>query len=141
MNLTEIPFVKEFGIQKGADGNLRLPFNESVLNHLQTISASAQFALAETASGEMLQILFPDLVGKIIPVLRDSQIKFRKPATKLIVAYPEVSDENIAKFTELFFKKGRAIISVLVEVKDIENTTTCVGTFSWFIQNIGAKKT
>jgi acyl-coenzyme A thioesterase PaaI-like protein len=141
MNLTEIPFVKEFGIQKGADGNLSLPFNEGVLNHLQTISAAAQFALAETASGEMLQILFPDLVGKIVPVLRGSQIKFKKPATKLIVAYPFVSDENIEKFNKQFFKKGRALILVTVEVKDIENTSTCVGTFSWFVQNIETEKT
>ena len=75
MNLTEIPFVKEVGIQKSADGNLGLQFSERVFNHLQTIHASAQFALAETASGEALLALFPDLVDKVIPVLRDSQIR------------------------------------------------------------------
>ncbi|MEN8215731.1 MAG: YiiD C-terminal domain-containing protein [Pseudomonadota bacterium] len=141
MNLTEIPFIKEIGIQKLADGNLGLPFSEKVHNHLQTIHASAQFALAETASGEMLQRLFPDLVGKVIPVLRESQIKFRKPATKSIVAYPTVPDESVAKFNEQFSKKGRVSISITVEVRDAENTTTSTGIFKWFIQSIETEKT
>jgi acyl-coenzyme A thioesterase PaaI-like protein len=136
MNLIEIPFIKEVGIQKLADGNFSLPFSEKVLNHLQTIHASAQFTLAETASGEMLQILFPDLVGKVVPVLRDSQIKFRKPATKSIIAYPTVPDESVAKFNEQFSKKGRASISITVEIKDAENTATSIGIFNWFIQSI-----
>ncbi len=137
MNLTEIPFIKEVGIQKLADGNFSLSFSEKVLNHLQTIHASAQFTLAEAASGEMLQILFPDLVSKVVPVLRDSQIKFRKPANKSIVAYPTVpDDESIAKFNEQFSKKGRASISITVEIKDAENITTSTGIFKWFIQSI-----
>ncbi|MCK4671138.1 MAG: DUF4442 domain-containing protein [Candidatus Aegiribacteria sp.] len=41
-------------------------------NHLQTIHASAQFTLAETASGEMLRIELPELVGKVVPIFRDS---------------------------------------------------------------------
>jgi acyl-coenzyme A thioesterase PaaI-like protein len=136
MNLKEIPFVNTFGIQKGADGNLRLPFDKNLLNHVKTIAAGAQFALAETASGEALKAIFPNLAGKIIPVLRDSQIKFKKPATSLIIAYPEVSTENIEKFSQQFSKKGRALISVTVTVKDTENTVTCIGNFSWFIQKI-----
>ena len=35
-----------------------------------------------------------------------------------------------------FQKKGRASISVDVEIKDIENTVTCVGKFNWFVQSI-----
>ncbi len=141
MNLKEIPFVNTFGIQQGVGGSLRLPFDKNLLNHVQTIAAGAQFALAETASGEALKALFPDLAGKIIPVLRDSQIKFKKPATSLIIAYPEVSTENIEKFSQQFLKKGRALISVKVTVKDTENTTTCIGDFSWFIQKLTPKVT
>ena len=139
MNLIEIPFVKEVGIQKAADGKLGLPFTERVFNHLRTIHASAQFALAETASGEILQVLFPDLVGKVVPVLRDSQIKFKNPATKSIIAYPAVDEENVAKFKEQFSKKGRASISVAVEIKDMENNVTSTGTFNWFVQGIDVK--
>ena len=78
MDVTKIPFVEKVGIVQKSDGRLELPFNESVHNHLHTIHASAQFVLAETASGEILQTLFPELVGKVVPVLRDSKIKFKK---------------------------------------------------------------
>jgi len=54
--------------------------------------------LAETASGEALQRLFPDLVGKVIPVLRDSQIKFKKLTTDTIHAIATISDEEIETF-------------------------------------------
>jgi len=136
MNITEIPFVHKVGIQKNTDGKLELPFDQTVQNHLQTIHASAQFALAETANGEILQKSFPDLVGKVMPVLRESQIKFKKPAHKKIIAYPSVTAESISKFDEQISKKGRAIISVEVQVKDVDGTVTCTGTFKWFVQSI-----
>ena len=136
MNVIEIPFVDKVGIQRNADGALELPFNKGVQNHLETIHASAQFTLAETSSGEILQKSFPNLVGKVVPVLRESQIKFKKPAYKKIVAYPTVTAESLSKFDEQITKKGRALISVEVQVKDIDGTVTCTGTFKWFVQLI-----
>ncbi len=97
MNVVEIPFVKKVGINKNINGELELPFSENVQNHLQTIHASAQFTLAETASGEILQIKFPELAGKVIPLLRDLQIKFKKPAAKSISAYSSISTESLRK--------------------------------------------
>ncbi len=136
MDVLDIPFVKKVGIQKNFDGQLELADNTDVQNHLQTIHAGAQFLLAETASGDFLQSVFPDLADKIIPVLRDSQIKFKRPATNIIQAYPKLSDESQSKFLEQFANKGRATISVDVEIKDMQGTVTCTGTFGWFIQRI-----
>jgi len=103
---------------------------------LQTIHASAQFALAETASGYILQTIFPELEGKVVPVLRGSEIKFKKPATKTISAYPTITDQAISKFREQFERKGRSSISVDVKIIDCDNTVTCLCTFNWFIQSI-----
>lgn len=136
MNVIEIPFVKKVGITQSEKGELELPFTNETHNHLQTIHASAQFTLAETASGEYLQTLFPELVGKVIPVLRDATIKFKKPAVKTIISYPSVSDESHEKFNSQFSKKGRASISVDVDIKDIENTVTCIATYNWFVTKI-----
>ncbi|MCK4864656.1 MAG: YiiD C-terminal domain-containing protein [Gammaproteobacteria bacterium] len=136
MDVTEIPFVKKVGITQARDGNLELAFTDETHNHLATMHASAQFTLAETASGEFLQTLFPELVGKVIPVLRDATVKFKKPAVKNIIAYPSISDGVQEKFESRFAKKGRASISVNVEIKDIENTVTCVATYNWFIQKL-----
>lgn len=136
MDVTKIPFVKKVGITQAKDGNLELAFSDEMHNHLATMHASAQFALAETASGEFLQTFFPELVGKVIPVLRDATVKFKKPAVKNIIAYPSISDESCEKFNSQFAKKGRASISIDVEIKDIENTVTCIASYNWFVQKI-----
>lgn len=136
MDVTKIPFVEKVGIIRQSGGELELPFNESVHNHLHIIHASAQFALAETASGEFLQTIFPELVGKVIPVLRDSSIKFKNPAQKTISAHPSVTDGSLFKFNEQFEKKGRSSIPVRVEIIDHEGVITSVGVFNWFIQGV-----
>jgi len=136
MNILEIPFTKKVGIEKSSNGELLLPFTKSIQNHLETIHASAQFSLAETASGEALQTIFPELVGKVVPVLRGAEIKFKKPATNSVTAFISITDEIILKFNEQFSKKGRSTIQVKVEVKNEENIVTCVGSFNWFIQSI-----
>ncbi|MDD2830510.1 MAG: DUF4442 domain-containing protein [Sulfuricurvum sp.] len=68
MDILKIPFVEKVGIEQDEKG-LKLIFRSDNLNHIATVHASAQFTLAETASGEALQRLFPDLVGKVIPSL------------------------------------------------------------------------
>lgn len=133
MDILKIPFVEKVGIEQDEKG-LKLIFRSDNLNHIATLHASAQFTLAETASGEALQRLFPDLVGKVVPVLRDSQIKFKKPTTDTIYAIATVSDEEIETFKMGLDKKGRAMIGVDVELRDESEVVVCIGKFTWFVQ-------
>jgi hypothetical protein len=105
-----------------------------VLNHIKTIHASAQFTLAETQSGMHLQKLFPELEGKVLPVLRDAQITYKKPAIEKIIAYSSATKEATTKFKTQFEKKGRGLIQIDVDIKDINGVLTCQATFSWFVQ-------
>ena len=136
MDVVEIPFVKKVGITKTKNNELELAFTSDTHNHLETMHASAQFTLAETASGEFLQTLFPELVGKVIPVLRDAAVKFKKPAVKNIIAYPSMHDDAREKFNVQFAKKGRASLCVDVEVKDIDGIVTSIASYNWFVQKI-----
>ncbi len=86
MNVIDVPFVKRVGIQKSENGTVELPLHKSILNYLEAICGSAQYSLAETSSAELLQELFPELVGKVIPVIRETQIKNKKPALTSIKA-------------------------------------------------------
>jgi len=135
MNILEIPFVKKVGIEKQASNMLSLKFSEGIKNHLETIHASAQFTLAETASGEKLLESFPSLVGKVVPILRESKVKFKKPATKSISAKSIISSESIEKFNSQFTTKGRSTVPVEVEISDSDGKITCIGTFIWYIQS------
>lgn len=136
MDVTKIPFAEKVGITRNSEGGIELPFDESVHNHLQTVHAAAQYALAETESGEMLQTLFPELADKVVPVLRDSTVKYKKPAQSSVSARASVTDESVAKFREQLARKGRSSIVVRVEVVDQKGIITSVAEFSWFIQAI-----
>jgi len=135
MKVTDIEFVKLVGI-KQIENQLSLEYKKDVQNHINTIHASAQFTLAETQSGLYLQNLFPELEGLVIPLLRESNMKYKKPALKSITAFASVKDEDKEKFLEQFSKKGRASLSVSVEVKDSDGVCTAQGTFGWFISKI-----
>jgi len=135
MRAMDIEFVKLVGIEQ-SQNSVSLAYKKDVLNHIESIHASAQFTLAETQSGLFLQELFPELVGKVIPLLRESKIKYKKPALKIIVAFASCSDENITKFREQFAKKGRSTLSVSVDVKDSEGVLTAFSEFIWFVKKI-----
>ena len=135
MKATDIEFVKLVGIEQ-SENSVSLAYKKDVLNHIESIHASAQFTLSETQSGLFLQELFPELVGKVIPMLRESKIKYRKPALKNIVAFASCSDESIEKFKEQFSKKSRSTLSVSVDVKDSEGVLCSSSEFVWFVQKI-----
>jgi hypothetical protein len=48
MDIVKIPFVKKVGIEQD-DKGLKLIFRSDNLNHIDTVHASTQFTLAETA--------------------------------------------------------------------------------------------
>lgn len=73
---------------------------------MQTIHSSAQFTLTETKSGLYLVELFPELKGKVIPLLRETNRKYKKLATDKIFAYSSIEPEAIENL-KVFLKKRK----------------------------------
>ncbi len=138
MNIGEIPFNKFIGIKSGGEEGsvLYLEFKANLQNHLGTFHAGAQFALAEACSGYCLQKNFPLLENSVIPVLRKADVKFKKVASSNIQAKAEIKAENKEKFERQFKKKGRASLSVTVDIMTQDGTVVMTGTYDWFIQTI-----
>ena len=138
MNITEIPFNKFIEIKSNGedDAGLYLEFKDDLKNHLGTFHASAQFALAEACSGFSLLNNFPHLENLVIPVLRKSEIKFKKPASSDIKAKAAITSEQKEQFERQFDKKGRASIAVIVDITTQDGTVTMTGTYEWFVQRI-----
>lgn len=136
MNITEIPFVALAGIGRDESGRLRLAATQAVANHLGTLHAGAQFLLAETASGDHLQTVFAELVDQVVPVLRASSVKFRRPAQRALYAIPSMTDADKGAFLAQFSRKGRASITVSVELADEEGAVTFSGSYEWFVQRL-----
>ena len=135
MDVTEIPLVKHLGIEEH-EGELSLAFKKDILNHVETIHAAAQYALAETQSGLHLLELFPELEDKVIPILRDAQIKYKKPAQAKIVALASCDAESVEKFKTQFENKGRGTLQIDAQIKDINDVITCQASFTWFVQSL-----
>ena len=128
----KIPFVEYLGIEQEEDSLILEPKKE-LENHIGTIHASAQFTLAETASGMFLLKEFPDMEA-VIPLLRSSSVKYKAPATSKLSAKATLTQDEKERFLHQFTKKGRATICVKVEIMDIKGVVTMIGEFHWFIQ-------
>ena len=135
MKISDIAFIKLVGIEE-EDLGMSLGFNPQLQNHIQTFHAGAQFTLAEAQVGLFLKENFPLLEGKVIPVLRESKLKYKKPATSKIFGSSSCPIENIAKFKQQFERKGRGSIEVFIEVKDSNGVLTCEGSFVFYVQAI-----
>lgn len=113
-----------------------LPAADALHNHLGTLHASAQFALAETASGDHLQGLFPELAGHVVPLLRGAEVRFRRPAKGAVYAVGSVAEVARERFIAQLQRKGRASICVEVEVRDADGAVTCGGSYDWYVQTL-----
>jgi len=131
-----VPLVSHLGIEREDETTLKLACHSNVQNHIGTIHAAAQFALAETQSGDYLSALFPQYQGQFLPLLRSSSVKYRNPASSEIYAKAIAKEADLEKFEAQFLKKGRATISVEVKVRDKEEVVTMQGEFNWFVQEI-----
>jgi acyl-coenzyme A thioesterase PaaI-like protein len=136
MDVAQIPFAKHVGIEHKDEATLTLASTKIVQNHIQSIHASAQFALAETQSGLYLQEAFPEYVGRVVGLLRGSTVKYKAPATTAIYAKATLGDEDREKFVVQLERKGRATIVIDVSVYDEEDVITMQGVFTWFVQKL-----
>ena len=136
MDVTHIPFTKHIGIEYKNKSTLKLELTEAVQNHIQSIHASAQFALAETQSGLFLQEAFPEYVGKVVGLLRGSTVKYKSPAITSIIAKATLNKKIKEKFILQLERKGGATIDIDVTILDEENVLTMQGMFTWFVQKL-----
>jgi acyl-coenzyme A thioesterase PaaI-like protein len=136
MNICELPFHAHLGLRPASAGQapLELPDAPRNANHLGTIHASAQMALADAASGEFLLRQIEDS-GNVLPVVRRFEAKFRKPAHGLLTATARFEDEQ-AGWQETLRLKTRVVVSVAVEVHAADGTHTLSASVDWFLQLI-----
>jgi hypothetical protein len=137
MHLTDLMINKTLGMQLASPGDnhiLDMPESPLLLNHVGTVHASAQFALAEASSGEFLLRLLGDAQNQILAVLRGSDVKFRKPGRGALRASARFADGDAESLSSELSSRGRALASVFVEVADAQGVVTMTGHYDWFLQ-------
>jgi acyl-coenzyme A thioesterase PaaI-like protein len=135
MNLKEIPFAKLLAVSNSdTDFLFELSADEKYTNHLGTVAAAAQFSLAEFASGQWMINTFPDIAPNVIPVLRKSEVKFRKPALGRVRARALVNEETKTQFITELTQRKRALLTIPIELVNDDSEVVMSGTYEWFIQ-------
>lgn len=117
----------------GAAHLLELPFGEVTRNHVGTMHAAAQFALAEAASAACLQRDFPALDGRVFAVVRGVQLKYRQAATGTLFAFAEPDASTREHLASDLATRTRTTATVRVELKDAAGHVSFAGSFEWFI--------
>jgi acyl-coenzyme A thioesterase PaaI-like protein len=105
------------------------------LNHVGTVHAGVQLALAEASTGQLLMRALPELADKVIAVVRRVEAKFKKPMRGAILSRAITSLDEIQRAAEPLATKGRSLIPVTVEIVDGSGNVGLVATFEWFAAN------
>jgi acyl-coenzyme A thioesterase PaaI-like protein len=137
MHVTDLGINKALGMQLASPGNghiLEMPEAPLLLNHVGSVHASVQFALAEASSGEFLLRYLGDTQSQVFAVLRTSDVKFRRPAHGTLRASARFADGIADTLSAELTARGRVLASVLVEVADAQGVITMTGQYDWFLQ-------
>src|SRR6185295_1645636 len=115
MHVTDLAINKSLGMQLAPAGSshiLEMPESPLLLDHVGTIHASVQFALAEASSGEFLLRHLGEAQSQVFAVLRTSQVKFRKPAHGALRASAQFADGVAEALVAELDARGRALAYV-----------------------------
>lgn len=135
MKITDIPFNRHVALEFCGDdkGMMCLKYSSEMTNHLGTIHASAQFALAEACSGHYMLSTFPEYAEDYVAVLRRSEVKYKRPTKENIYAVAESDEDKVNLFRSRLEKKARALIPIRAIIRDEKEEITMEGTFDWFV--------
>ena len=133
MQVCELPYNRLLGITPGDENTLlRLEFRKELLNHHWTVHAAALFSLAEASSAEFLLRTRGDR-DDIVGVVRKGTCKYSAPATTNLHSRSSTPVEDLAKAIRTVDAKGRALVTISVELLDQEEKRVAIFTFDWFI--------
>lgn len=137
MDVIKLPFNDFIGL-KISDKNdflLMLENRPEYRNHLDTVHASALFALAEASSGYYLLTEFSELTN-IAPVVRKVETKYRKPATSKVFSKAKLFETEKIEVVDLLNQKGRTTMKVEVSLFDEANVQIMQSIFEWFVTKL-----
>jgi acyl-coenzyme A thioesterase PaaI-like protein len=139
VDVTALPFNRLLGLEPAAEGTgflVALPAGPQYANHLGTVHAGALLAVAEAGSGAFLARHLGDAAG-YLPVVRRVGAKFRSPARGRVSARASAGTGELERARAELAARGRAFVTVAVEVIDEAGTLAVSAEVDWFITRAG----
>lgn len=135
MDILSIPFHKHLNLVRSEKPAYIFETRErpEYYNHLGTIHACVQLALAEASSGEFLIQEFREIQDEVIPMVRKSEARYHSPAKGNLYARAEFHQTKRKLVAEDLQNRSRALLKVKVEVFDSDNNKSLTAIFDWFV--------
>lgn len=138
MKLLTLAYNQNLKIQEATKNDciFMLTLNENIVNHIQSIHAAAIFSLGEATSVQFLINIFKEFENNVVPLLRSTNTKYKRPAFTNI--YAKAVLENVSKdeIKNMLLTKKRALVTIKIEVLDENNFIVFIGYFDWFLSVI-----
>lgn len=135
MKILDIPYHQFLGLKTAKDENFifHAEAKPEYLNHLGNVHACVQLSLAEASSGEFLLRELFELQDDLIPVIRNTEAKYHKPANGSISSKAQFHTLSTPEVIKELTEKNRTLVKVKTEVFDEHEVKTLTAIFEWFI--------
>jgi uncharacterized protein (TIGR00369 family) len=109
-----------------------LSYRQELTNHIETVHASAIFALAEATSGAAMSGAFAPMITSVRPVATSATIEFSKTARTTLTARARVMGETAGLRAGLE-TAGKVTFDVQVMIADDTETEVARVTVAWHV--------
>ncbi len=107
------------------------------INHVGMMYAGSLFTIGEIPGG-ILHIASFD-VNRFFPVVKEINIRFRRPATTDVTLEMELGEEQVDHILAEAEKKGKADFSLEMKIKDAAGEVVAIVNGTWQIRKIPAE--
>jgi len=112
-----------------------MPFEPNI-NHVGTMYAGALFTLAELPGGVVFLSSFD--TSRFYPIVKDMQIRFRRPARTDITVEVRISDEEVERIQTEADASGKADYAWECELKDASGEVVAISRNTYQLRRIGS---
>ena len=127
-----IGIVKRMGLtvvaMKDRYVKLQMPIKENI-NHVGTMYAGSLFTLGEIMGGAIFIASFD--MRKYYPLVKDVQIRYRRPATTDVTVELTMSEDQVKQITAALEEKGKADFSLELELVDANGEVVSIVQGIW----------
>jgi thioesterase domain-containing protein len=127
-----IGIVKRMGLKvismKDGYVKLQMPFKENV-NHVGTMYAGSLFTLGELMGGAIFIVSFD--MNKYYPIVKDVQIRYRRPALTDITVELSMSSDQVKQLTAALEEKGKADFPLELQLIDAGGEVVAIVQGTW----------
>ncbi len=133
-----VPFAKRTGVEVVELAEryvkMRMPFEPNV-NHVGIMYAGALFTLAELPGGAIFATTFD--YKRFYPIVKDMQIRFRRPATTDVTVEVRLSEEQARDIEERAERDGKADYEWECELRDASGEVVATSKNVYQMRKIG----